>query len=108
MLPLAYIAKFALRDGIGDAEAGERGGKASEEVVAGRVWGEVWEDNTGSTEAALRLYLAELSPLFVQGLTAQAYPARVRTACAITEARASILILYPHSHALSRLRRCWG
>jgi len=44
------------------------------------------QDNTGSTEGALKLYLDELAPLMTQGLEAQAYPARVRSACGIAAA----------------------
>ena len=51
VLPLAYIAKFPLKDGLSDAEVGERGDEATPEVKAATLWGDVWEDNTGSLEA---------------------------------------------------------
>jgi proteasome component ECM29 len=42
--------------------------KSDEESDVAAVWAEVWEDSGSSAAAALRLYMADILPLLIQGV----------------------------------------
>ncbi len=41
--------------------------KSDEEADVAAVWGDVWEDSGSSAAASLRLYMADILPLLIQG-----------------------------------------
>ena len=42
--------------------------KSDDEPDVAAVWGDVWEDSGSSAAASLRLYMADILPLLIQGM----------------------------------------
>ena len=48
--------------------------KSDEEADVAAVWGDVWEDSGSSAAASLRLYMADILPLLIQGMALKPPP----------------------------------